>query len=149
MTFFPVKVFSTDLWSWSITLQNELGGHPEICTNFKMAATIQNGCYTVSRKIKLLRSNHIDVPIIHVGKAGSQQCHSLFLIWNFLSHQTLSSTFGSLIAIDGWCSYSAKSRKQFGNYPTTVSAVKSISPVNKPFRKFRLWCIVGNMTSIF
>ena len=31
MQFLPVKVFSADLWSWSITLQNKLVGHPEIC----------------------------------------------------------------------------------------------------------------------
>ena len=59
LPFFPVKVFSTDLWSWSITLQNKLGGNPKICPKFKMAATIQNGCYTVSRKIKLTGKNGI------------------------------------------------------------------------------------------
>ena len=33
-----------------ITLQNKLVGHSEICPKFKMAAIIQNGCYTLSRK---------------------------------------------------------------------------------------------------
>ena len=43
LPFLPVKIFWTYLWSWSITLQNKLVGHPEICPTFKL--TIKNGCY--------------------------------------------------------------------------------------------------------
>ena len=40
LPFLPVKGFSTDLWSWSITFLNEPVGHAEICPKFKVAAII-------------------------------------------------------------------------------------------------------------